>query len=361
VVYRVIEERGELLHHGVSVKPGKPMLVGRLGGAAYVGLPGFPVSALTIFRTFVAPRVREAAGLPEPRTATVSGRMAVQERYGEGRTRFLPVGLIENGDGETLIYPVDKGSGATTSLVAADGFVEVNADTEYLAADETVTVNLFSPDGRAPSLLGAGEDDPLLSSLLDDLDRPRYLEVGSREGVRRFRDGIPDFVVAAESTDRDATGSRIASWDREWGLVLPAGNPGDITGLDSVVDGEYRFVNRDRDSSLRAALEGAMADLAGERGVDVEELRAAIDGFDFTVRGHQSPARRVTRGAADVGLGLRTTAETLETGFVSLGWERVRVTLAEGRREKDGVAQLESVVTEELDEQLEETIGYRQG
>ena len=55
VVYSVIEERGDLRLHGVAVKPGKPMIVGEVGESAYVGLPGYPVSALTIFRAFVAP------------------------------------------------------------------------------------------------------------------------------------------------------------------------------------------------------------------------------------------------------------------------------------------------------------------
>ena len=50
----------------------------------------------------------------------------------------MPVGLLEDEDGETLVYPVDKGSGATTSLVEADGVVEVHPDTEYLEAGETV-------------------------------------------------------------------------------------------------------------------------------------------------------------------------------------------------------------------------------
>ena len=62
-----------------------------------VGLPGYPVSALSIFRTFVAPAIREAAGLPEPETATVEGSMAVRERYDEGRLRFMPAGLVESG------------------------------------------------------------------------------------------------------------------------------------------------------------------------------------------------------------------------------------------------------------------------
>jgi len=94
--------------------------------------------------------------------------MAVGERYGEGRMRLMPVGLLDLNDGDLpLVYPVDKGSGATTSLVEADGVVAVDPDTEYLDRDERVTVQLFSPDVRPPTLLGVGEDDPALNRLLD--------------------------------------------------------------------------------------------------------------------------------------------------------------------------------------------------
>ena len=192
------------------------------GDSAYVGLPGYPVSALTIFRTFVAPAIRAAAGLPEPETATVEGAMAVRERYDEGRLRYMPVGLVGDGDGRTLVYPVDKGSGATTSLVEADGVVAVPPDVEYLEEGETVEVRLFSPDVRPPALFGAGEDDPALSRLLDRVDRPRYLDVGSRQGLRRLRDGVTDVAVVTGDADLDPNGAvDLGGWTREWGLVVP--------------------------------------------------------------------------------------------------------------------------------------------
>jgi molybdenum cofactor synthesis domain-containing protein len=339
VIYRVIEDQGELLVHGVSVKPGKPMLIGRLDGSAYVGLPGYPVSALTIFRTFVAPAIREAAGLPAPRTATVDGRMAVRERYGEGRTRLMPVGLVD-GSGGTLVYPVDKGSGATTSLVEADGVVEVDADTDYLAEGESVTVQLFSPDVRPPALFGVGEDDPALSRLLDHVDRPRYLDVGSREGRRRLRDGVPDVAVVAGPSDREVDAVDVGGWTREWGLVVPADAPDHIEELADLVDRDLRFVNRASDSGLRASLDAEFDRLADDRGVDRRDLTDAVEGYDLTVKGFESPARKMLAGAADAGLGLRTTADTLGCGFVSLGVESVRVLAAPDRTNKPGVASL---------------------
>jgi putative molybdopterin biosynthesis protein len=359
VIYRVIEEQGDLLLHGVAIKPGKPMLVGRLDDSAYVGLPGYPVSALSIFRTFVAPAIREAAGLPEPATATVRGRMAVEERAEEARHRLVPVGLVENGAGETLVYPVDKGSGATTSLVEADGIVEMDAEVAYLDTGEAVTVELFSPDVRPPTLLGVGEDDPLLSRLLDRSDRPRYLGVGSRAGRRWLRDGVPDIVAVAGDTDElDADTIEIGGWTREWGLVVPPGNPDDVAGLADLVDRDLALVNRPTASGLRTSLGNALADLADERGVDRHELVDAIDGFDLALEAHESPARRVAAGRADAGLGLRATAAKLDCGFVPIGEEQVRVLAAADRIEKPGVEALGREL-DDLDELCTDLPGFR--
>jgi putative molybdopterin biosynthesis protein len=367
VIYRVIEERGELLLHGVAVKPGKPMLIGRIGDASYVGLPGYPVSALTIFRTFVAPAIREAAGRPEPATATVTGEMAVEERYGEGRRRLMPAGLVEDGgdggdgegDGNTLVYPVDKGSGATTSLVEADGVVDVHPDTEYLAAGETVDVQLFSPNVRPPTVFGIGEDDPALSRLLDRLDNPRYLAEGSRRGLRQLRDGVPDVAVTAGPVKRDIDGPELGGWTRKWGLIVSDGNPSDVTGLGDLVDRDLRFVNRDTDAGLRTSLGNAVAGLADERETTRHELVEAIDGFERAVRAHESPARRVLAGDADVGLGLRATADRLGTGFVPVGEERVRVWGNERRLEKSGVESFRAVLAD-ADDVLASLAGYEQ-
>ncbi|WP_423997223.1 molybdopterin biosynthesis protein [Halorubrum trapanicum] len=356
VIYRVIEARGELLLHGVAVKPGKPMLVGRLdrteeaddsrgSESAYIGLPGYPVSALTIFRTFVAPAIREAAGQPEPATASVEGRMGVGERYGEGRLRLMPVGLLDlgadaAGDDRPLVYPVDKGSGATTSLVEADGVVAVDPDTEYLDVGETVSVDLFSPDVRPPTLLGVGEDDPALNRLLDRLDNPRYLPVGSREGLRRLRDGVPDVAVTAGPTDRDVDAAELGGWTREWGLVVPDGNPEGIEGIADLIDRDLRFRNRPTVSGLRRSLDAALDDLAAGRDADRRELAEDIDGYERTAKAFESPARAVAASDADAGLGLRETAERLGCGFVSLGEQSVVVRAAPDRVDRGPVAAL---------------------
>ncbi|ELZ40310.1 molybdopterin biosynthesis protein MoeA/LysR substrate binding-domain-containing protein [Halorubrum californiense DSM 19288] len=378
VIYRVIEARGDLLLHGVAVKPGKPMLIGRLdrsadgddasgaesgdaGESAYIGLPGYPVSALTIFRTFVAPAIREAAGQPEPATATIEGRMGVSERYSEGRLRLMPVGLLDlDNDDPPLVYPVDKGSGATTSLVEADGVVAVDPDTEYLDVGETVSVDLFSPDVRPPTLLGVGEDDPALNRLLDRLDNPRYLAVGSREGLRRLRDGVPDVAVTAGPTDRDVDAEELGGWTREWGLVVSDGNPEGVAGVADLVDRDLRFRSRPTVSGLRRSLDAALDDLATERDTDRRALAERIDGYERTAKAFESPVRAVAAGDADVGLGLRETAARLGCGFVSLGEQSVAVRAAPDRVDREPVTALAAELDESggLDAILADLPGY---
>ncbi|MCD2204792.1 molybdopterin biosynthesis protein [Halobacterium sp. KA-6] len=354
VVYQVVEERGELLLHGVSVKPGKPMLLGEMGGSAYVGLPGYPVSALTIFRAFVAPKIRDAAGLPEPRSATVEGQMAVRERYAEGRTRLMPAGLVESGDGETLVYPVDKGSGATTSLVEADGTVTVDADTEYLDEGETVEVELFSPDVRPPSVFAVGERDPGFDRVLDRLSNPRFLGLGSREGARRLRNGVPDVAV---TTDGRGEGEKLASWTREWGLVVPAGNPLAVSGIADLVDSDVTLSNRTGASGLRDAFDDALAELADERDSDRRTLAENVDGYERETKGTESPARAVLEGDADAGLALRATADRLGLEFVPVGEQTVRALANPERVEKAGVQELADVL-DDLEAVLADLAGY---
>ena len=378
VIYRVIEDLGELLLHGVSLKPGKPMLVGRLGEAGYVGLPGYPVSAMMTFRTFVSPAIRRAAGRTDVESATITGEMAVEARFEEGRRRLLPVGVLESGvdgvlagadgslvetDGEkeneddreragdagadrTVVYPVDSGSGATTTLARADGFVEVPAASSYVAAGESVDVTLFSDELEPPTVLGVGEDDPTVSRALDRVDGVRYLQDGSRPAVRDLARGVPDVAIVSGPISSEVGQERVR-FSRSWGLLVPGGNPAGVEDVEDVIDSEMRFCNRTTDSGLRSTFDEYLVGVADVRNESVSTLTNAIDGYDVGLRAHESPARRVKAGAADVGLGLEQTAERLSMEFVALGTEPVRMLVNPDRREKEAIDALATAIDRE--------------
>ncbi|MFB6128738.1 MAG: molybdopterin biosynthesis protein [Halorhabdus sp.] len=333
MLYRIVEVDGDLTIHGVAIKPGKPTIVGRYDGTPLVGLPGYPVSALSIFRLLVAPTLRSWAGT-ERDAETVTARLAIEERYAEGRHRALPVGLVVDGDDDLFAYPVDRGSGATTSLAYADGVVEMPADTRVLPAGETVTVERFSTADRIPSLLAVGEGDPGFRAAIAGIDATRYRSIGTADGRRWLADGIADVAILAGDADVE-DGTILGSWTREWGLVLGVDETGasaEIESLSDLAAGEYRLVTRERGSGLRDAFETAVERNAGD--VDPASLATVA------VQGVESPARRVARGDADAGLALRATAADLDLPFLSLGTQRIRVVAAPERRSKPSVETL---------------------
>ncbi len=338
LLYRVVDDVGDLLVHGVALKPGKPTIVGRVEGTAYVGLPGYPTSALSLFRLLVAPRLRRAAGLATERSVTATGRLAVEERFEEGRRRALPVGLVEDGDGKTVVYPVDRGSGATTTLAAADGVVDMAPGTQRLAAGSEVTVELFSPDAGAPAVLAVGESDPVATRLFDAVERTRFLPDGSRAGERWLRDDVAD--VGVVTGDVAGAGEVLATWGREWGVAVGDGHAtGEADSLANHDEGQplallagadTRGATVNRDFGLRDAVERA----AEATGHDPNTLGGV------ETAGVESPARRVADGRADAGVALRATAERLGLSFLSVGTQRVALVGNEERLGKAGVAAL---------------------
>lgn len=120
LVVDALRARGEVIFHGVRVKPGKPLLVGRAGRTVVAGLPGNPTSALSNACLFLVPALRQLAGLPPARPAAAEARLGISVKGEGGRYLFLPVKLAEG-----VATPTFKGSGALTSIAASDGWVGV--------------------------------------------------------------------------------------------------------------------------------------------------------------------------------------------------------------------------------------------
>ncbi|MBU1198785.1 MAG: molybdopterin molybdenumtransferase MoeA [Nanoarchaeota archaeon] len=141
----VVQELGELLVHGIAVKPGKPVIIAKIKGKAFIGLPGYPTSALSNFHIMVKPVIHSMLGLKEEKNF-VEAKLARKIASTIGRYEFLAVKLERSGekDKEELIaVPVMKGSSAITTMSTADGFVEIDENTEVLNKRESVKVSLF--------------------------------------------------------------------------------------------------------------------------------------------------------------------------------------------------------------------------
>lgn len=137
---RVLESCGELLLHGIALKPGKPTIFAAVQGKPVFGLPGHPAAAHTVFCRFVRPLLYAMQGLP-PGHGERSCRALLSEAVpaNHGREACLPVRLEPGG----AVRPIAAKSGLIAALAAADGFVTVPRDAEGLPQGAEVLVTLF--------------------------------------------------------------------------------------------------------------------------------------------------------------------------------------------------------------------------
>ncbi len=138
IMLDLLERRGEVLFHGIAVKPGKPTLFGTVGKRLLFGMPGYPTSCLSNAYMLLVPTVRRMARLPSREPASVLARMSKRVVSTTGRTQFLTVRL--EGD---VAHPAFKESGAITSMAYADGYVMIPADVDLVEKDEQVRVFLL--------------------------------------------------------------------------------------------------------------------------------------------------------------------------------------------------------------------------
>ena len=137
----LLAELGELLVHGVNIRPASPVALGRLGKVPVVLLPGNPVAAMVGFDVFVRPALQLQLGQREQRwNRRVRGRLARKIASALNRTDFVRVRLAEDGTVEPLR---SGGAGVLTSVTQADGFVILPRDDEGLEAGTEVEVHLY--------------------------------------------------------------------------------------------------------------------------------------------------------------------------------------------------------------------------
>jgi molybdopterin molybdotransferase len=136
----------EILLHGVSVSPGKPLILARVGTQPVLGLPGHPVSAMVCFEQIVVPLLRHLEGeaalepFSRPTVRALLGRNVPSR---EGRTDYVRVRLRSEKAG-IVANPVPGKSGMISAMVRAQGIIRIEAGCEGLYKGDEVTVHLFS-------------------------------------------------------------------------------------------------------------------------------------------------------------------------------------------------------------------------
>ena len=138
LILDVVTAKGEMLFHGIAVKPGKPTAFGRINGKLVFGMPGYPSSCLSNAYILLVPALRRMARLPDQIIRSIALPLASRVTSAPGRHQFYTV-RIENG----AAVPAFKASGDITSMSRADGYIEIPADVDVVEAGMRVEVKLF--------------------------------------------------------------------------------------------------------------------------------------------------------------------------------------------------------------------------
>jgi molybdopterin molybdotransferase len=146
LILDALQQIGEIIFHGIAVKPGKPTVFGRVprtgsgskGWVPVFGMPGYPTSCLSNAYMLLLPMLRRVARLPEHRPQVLSLPLARRVVSTTGRHQFYTVRVL---DGSAV--PAFKASGDITSMALADGYIEIPAQTDIVEAGEIVSVVLF--------------------------------------------------------------------------------------------------------------------------------------------------------------------------------------------------------------------------
>ncbi|MBC8497226.1 MAG: molybdopterin biosynthesis protein [Chloroflexi bacterium] len=337
---KVVESLGQLLVHGVAVRPGHPVILGMIKpptsnlqpSTPIIGVPGYPVSAALTGEIFVEPLLARWLGRRPAEPIEIEATLTRKMVSPAGDDDYVRVAVGKVGE-RTLAAPLARGSGVITSLVRADGIVIVPSGSQGMPAGEQVRVRLYrSPKEIERTIFAIGSHDISLDVMAQFLAaRGRRLasaNVGSLGGlvalrreeahlagshlldpdsgeynlpyIRQYLPGVPVQVMALVG--------------REQGLLVPRGNPKAIRSLGDLTNTGVSLVNRQRGAGTRILLDYHL---------DKIDLKSEdIQGYDHEEFTHLAVAAAVASGRADCGLGIAAAAQALDLDFIPLFKER---------------------------------------
>ena len=326
----ILRELGEVLVHGVAIKPGKPVILAIVRGKPVIGLPGYPVSAYINFENFVIPVLGLMNGEMQAKNntvkAVVSKRLVSSLKHKEYVR--VKVGKVED---KLVASPLARGAGAAMSLVRADGFCVIEQNSEGVEAGDTVNVELYRDLDEIDSTVVAIGSHDLILDVIADLMPAEYpgnfltsTHLGSMGGLMALKRG--EAHIAPTHLLNEADGvynvaylkkmftqpmALIKGVNRIQGIIVKKGNPLNIKTVNDLVGVSY--INRQRGAGTRVLFDY----LLKKEGIETNSIK----GYDREGATHMAVAAAIAGDSADAGMGILSAAKALNLDFVPVGNE----------------------------------------
>ena len=369
----VLREIGQVIVHGVAMKPGKPVILAIVQGKPVIGLPGYPVSAYLAFENFAEPVLRIMAGLsPNKGSSTRKTVKAVLSKRTVSSLKhreYVRVKVGKVGD-KFVCAPLARGAGAAMSLVRADGFCVIPQESEGFEAGETVDVELYTDLVQIENTLVSIGSHDMIIDVMNDMMAERFpgmnlsgTHVGSMGGLMALSRG--ETVIAPTHLLDEETGEYNVSYmenifpgenmalikgvDRIQGIMVKKGNPLGIKGVEDLT--RVRYVNRQRGAGTRVLLDYKLK----QAGITPD----MIDGYDKEAATHMAVAALVASEEIDAGMGVKSAADAMGLDFIEVGTEEYDFAIRQENLELPQVRAFRQILeSEEFHEKLAEMGGY---
>ncbi|MBT8363083.1 MAG: molybdopterin biosynthesis protein [Deltaproteobacteria bacterium] len=367
----VVSDLGQVLVHGVTIMPGKPVVIGAVRDKPVFGIPGYPVSAIIAFEQFVRPIMNRMLGQPDQINQTVDVKPTKKIASKLGVEEFLRVKLGQVGN-RVVATPLPRGAGCITSITEADGIIRIPNHIEGLKDHETATAELLRPHSAVRhTIVIVGSHDNTLDVLADKI-KANYnhltvssSHVGSMGGLMAIKRGVCHLAGShlLDAEDGSYNVSYVQKYlpgidvrlvnlvYRDQGLIVRRGNPKDIKGIEDLARSDISIINRQTGSGTRILLDYRLNQI----GINPAE----IIGYQHEEFTHMAVAVAVLSGTVDTGLGIYAAAKALDLDFIPVVTEQFDLIIPLAHFETENIQlMLETINTREFKRRVEELGGY---
>jgi len=356
---RAISETGEIIFHGVSIKPGKPVMAGIVRNKPVLGIPGYPVSAFITFNLFGKPVIYRWQGIEMDPPEILQAVLSRQAASTLGQEEFLRVKIGKVGD-KFIATPVSRGAGVLMSLVRADGFVRIPAMSEGIGAGSEVNVELLRTKNEIENtIVCIGSHDNALDLLANSLKKkyPKLslssAHAGSMGGLMALKKGEAH-IAGTHLLDEETGEYNVSSIKRllsdrrivlvnlvyrEQGLLVLKGNPKNIKGFKDLTREDVVFINRQAGAGTRLLTDKHLREFR----IKPEDVK----GYEREEYTHMGVASAVLTGIADTGLAILASAKALELDFIPVAKERYDLAIPFELYNTDMIRALLSIIRED--------------
>ena len=367
----VIEKTGQVLLHGVTIMPGKPVILGDVQQTPVVGVPGYPVSAIVIFDQFIRPMIYKMMGINSPKRTILSVQLTRNMPSKLGTEEFIRVKLGKVGD-KVVASSLPRGAGAISSFTQADGLIRIPRHSEGLKANDMAHAELLQSEFTIENtIMAVGSHDNSLDILADQISQQHpgiklaSSHVGSLGGLLALKRGSCH-LAGTHLLDTD-DGSYNVSYIhkylshmsvrcmhlimREQGLIIPRNNPKNINSIADLKRKDIQLINRQAGSGTRVLLDY----LLQKHDIKPDE----ISGYHSDEYTHMGVAVNILSGAADVGIGIMSAAKALDLEFIPIVREQYDLVIPEVYWETSLIQTLVTVVrSQEFQQRVHALGGY---